>query len=138
MHCGEDFQQPIDADSGRAVENRHSGGTDGNQLGTDDDGRSATAAGVAVAIFGLVTLPFVTPPGMSLFYVAAAVGAGMVAAAQSSTAQAIARGGTALGATPIVLWFLSALVLDTGASPRGLVPALVYSILVSSVAKRAD
>ena len=138
MHCGEEFEQPVDADSGRAVENRHSGGVDSDQLGTDDGSAGPTAVGVAVAVFGLVTLPFVTPPGMTLFYLAAAVGAGLVAAAQSSTGEAVARGGTALGATPVVLWFLSALVLGTGASPGGLVPALVYSILVSSAARRTD
>jgi hypothetical protein len=136
MHCGEDFKSPVDADSGRPVENRHTGGVDSNQLGTDEGNGAVKTVAVLVAVFGLVSLPFVTPPGMTLFYVAAAILSGLSAAGQSSAGEAAARGGSLLAVTPVVLWFLSALVLDTGASMGGLVPAVVYAIVVSSLARQ--
>lgn len=135
MHCGVDFERPIDADSGQAVRDRHDGR--GGYAASADDGESnATAVGLVVAVVGLVTLPFVTPPGMTLFYVTAAVVAGVVAGSQSSLAAAASKGGLALAVAPLVLWALSLVVPGTGGFSVGsLVPALAYAIVVSSLAR---
>lgn len=138
MHCGVDFEHPVDADSGRAVESRHSGGVDSNQLGPEEADTAVRVVAVLVAVFGLVTLPFVTPPGVTLFSVAAALLAGVSAGGQSSAAEAAARGGSLLAVTPVVLWLVAALVLGTGASLGGLVPALAYAIVVAAVARQFD
>ena len=143
MHCGEDFPSPVDADSGRAIRNRHSGTDVGereqNQLGVTEDGAGQPVVGVLVAVFGLITLPFVTPPNMTLFSLAAAVGSGVFAARQSSTGGAVARGGVSLAAAPVVVWFLSLLVSDTGSFSLGsLVGPVVYAVVVSSVARQFD
>jgi len=138
MHCGEDFREPVDAETGRAVENRHTGGVDDDQLGTADDG-NVTLVGALVVVVGLFTLPWVTPPGMALFYFAAAVGPGLLAARQPSVDAAVARGGTALAAAPFLLWALSAVVPDTGEfSLGGLVGPVVYAAVVLTVVRQFD
>jgi len=135
MHCGEDFPSAIDADSGRPVQDRADGRADYEEsvAGGSSD---AITVGFLVAVVGLVTLPFVTPPNMTLFYVAAAVGSGVFAARQPSMSEAAARGGLALALAPLVLWTLSFVVPGTGdPSPGGLVPALAYAVVVSAIAR---
>jgi len=135
MHCGEDFPTAVDADTGRAVQDRADSQADyeGAVGGSNSD---ATTVGFLVAIFGLVTLTFVTPQNMLLFNVAAAVGAGVFAARQSSLAEAVSRGGLSLAVAPLVIWTLSFVVPGTGGiSVGGLVPALAYAIVISSLAR---
>jgi len=135
MHCGVDFESPIDADSGRTVRDRADERTDYEES-VDDDESDAKTVGFLVAIVGLVTLPFVTPPNMTLFYVTAAVGAGFYAARQPSLAEAAARGGLALAVAPLALLALSVVVPGTGGFAGGsLVPALAYAIVVSALAR---
>lgn len=135
MHCGEDFSSAIDADSGRPVQDRAGGKADYEES-VDGGDSDATTAGFLIAIVGLVTLPFVTPPNMLVFYVTAAIVAGAVAASQSSLREAVSRGGLTLAVAPLVLWTLSFVVSGTGSvSPGGLVPALAYAIVVSALAR---
>jgi len=138
MHCGEDFPSAVDADSGRPVQDRATGKADYEES-VDGDSSDATTVGFLVAIVGLATLPFATPPNMLLFYVAAAVGAGIYAARQPSLREAASKGGLALAVAPLVLWTLSLVVPGTGdVSLGGLVPALAYAIVVSSIARAID
>jgi len=135
MHCGEDFPSAIDADSGRPVQDRADQQAD-YEDSVDDGGSDATTVGFLVAILGLVTLPFVSPSGMLLFYVAAAVGSGAYAARQSSLAEAASKGGLALAVAPLALWTLSFVVPGTGGLSTGtLLPALAYAIVVSAIAR---
>jgi len=135
MHCGEDFPSAIDADSGRPVQDRADQQAD-YEDSVDDGSSDATTVGFLVAVFGLVTLPFVSPSGMLLFYVAAAVGSGAYAARQSSLAEAASKGGLALAVAPLALWTLSFVVPGTGGLSTGnLLPALAYAIVVSAIAR---
>jgi len=135
MHCGEDFPSAIDADSGRPVQDRADQQAD-YEDSVDDGSSDATTVGFLVAVFGLVTLPFVSPSGMLPFYVAAAVGSGVYAARQSSLAEAASNGGLALAVAPLVLWTLSVVVPGTGGlATGGLLPALAYAIVVSAIAR---
>jgi hypothetical protein len=136
MHCGEDFPTAIDADSGRPVQDRAAEQADYEES-VKDGSSDAMTVGLLVGVFGLVTLPFVTPPNMTLFAVAAAVGSGVFAARQGSLGEAVSRGGSSLAAAPFVLWFLSLLVPGTGSFSLGaLVGPLVYAVVVSSVARQ--
>jgi len=135
MHCGEDFQSAIDADSGRPVQSRAGGNADHEQS-ANDGGSDAKTVGLLVAVAGLVTLPFVTPPNMTLFYAAAAVGSGIYAARQLSPREAASRGGLLLAVAPLVLWTLSLVVPGTGEFSLGaLLGPLAYAIVVSSLAR---
>jgi len=135
MHCGEDFPSAIDADSGRPVQDR-AGGKAEYEESVDDGSSDATTVGFLVAVAGLVTLPFVTPPNMLLFYAAAAVGSGIYAARQSSLREAAAKGGSALAVAPLALWTLSLVVPGTGQFSLGaLVPALAYAIVALAIAR---
>ncbi|PSP82622.1 hypothetical protein BRC96_10435 [Halobacteriales archaeon QS_6_64_34] len=134
MHCGEDFRNPIDADSGRPVQDRAGGKAD-HESAVDDGSSDASTVGLLVAVFGLVTLPFVSPPGMLVFYVVAAVAAGMYAAGQSSLAGAAARGGAALAVAPLALWTLALFMSGPSALSVGsLLAPLAYALVVAAVA----
>lgn len=135
MHCGEDFPSAVDAESGRPVQDRADQQAD-YEASVGSGSTDATTVGFLVAIFGLVTLGFVTPPNMLLFYVAAAVGSGVFAARQPSLKAAVSRGGLSLAVAPLVIWTLSLFVPGTGAFSIGrLVPALAYAIVISSLAR---
>lgn len=135
MHCGTDFPSAIDADSGRPVQD-HADQQADYEESVKGGSSDAMTVGFLVAVAGLVTLPFVTPSNMTLFYVAAAVGAGVFAARQPSLTEAAARGSLALAVAPLVLWTLSLVVPGTGElSLAGLVPALAYAIVVSSLGR---
>ncbi|MFC6757051.1 hypothetical protein ACFQER_10665 [Halomicroarcula sp. GCM10025894] len=99
MHCGEDFPTAVDADSGRPVQDRATEKADYEES-VDGGSSDATTVGFLVAIVGLVTLPFATPPNMLLFYAAAAVGSGIYAARQASLREAASKGGLALAVAP--------------------------------------
>jgi len=135
MHCGADFPSAVDADSGRPVQDRADEAADyqGSVGGGSSD---AKTVGVLVAIVGLVTLPFVTPSNMLLFYLAAAVGSGVYAARQPSIRAAAAKGGAALAVAPLVLWVLSLGIPGTGQS--SFVPALAYAIVGWSIARAVE
>ena len=148
MHCGADFEQPVDADTGRAVEGRHrqradleralnSGDVDELSAALDSSGTGAALAGTAVAFGALLTLPLVSPPNVTAFYLAAVAGIGIYAARQASAGAAIRKGGLSMAAAPFVLWLLSPLVNGVASFALGkLVGPLVYAVVVSSIARQ--
>jgi len=135
MHCGVDFPSAVDADSGRPVQDRADEKANYEQS-VDDGSSDAQTVGFLVAVFGLATLPFVAPPNMLPFYVAAAVGAGVLAARESSLGGAASRGGFALAVAPLALWTLS-LVLSGPAefSFGSLLAPLAYALVVSAIGR---
>ena len=134
MHCGEDFPSAVDAESGRPVQDRADGKAS-YEDSVDDGSSDATTVGLLVAVFGLVTLPFVSPSGMLVFYAVAAVAAGLYAARQSSLAGAAARGGVALAVAPLALWTIELVSSGPGALSVGsLLAPLAYALVVAAVA----
>jgi len=148
MHCGADFERPVDADTGRAVEGRNRqradleralNSGDVNELSSalDSKGIGSAFAGLAVAFAALVTLPFVSPPNVTALYLAAVVGIGIYAARQSSTGAAVRKGGFAMAAVPFALWLLSPLVNGIASFALGkLLGPLVYAVVVGSIARQ--
>lgn len=134
MHCGADFPSAVDAESGRPVQD-HAEGKASYEDSVDDGSSDATTVGLLVAVFGLVTLPFVSPSGMLVFNVAAAIGAGAFAATRSSLAEAASRGGLALAIATLALWTIELVLSGPGALSIGslLVP-LAYALVVAAVA----
>jgi hypothetical protein len=136
MHCGVDFDNPVEADSGAAVDGR---ATDRAAFDDSEAKQGVKLVGGIVGILAVATLPLVDPPGMLLFVVAAAVGIGIYAARQSTPSEAVHEGGKALAVAPFVLWLLSPLVVGLGNFALGnLFGPLVYAIVVWSVARRFD
>lgn len=150
MHCGADFESPVDADTGRTVEGRHrqradieralnSGDVDELSDALDSNGIGSTVTGVAVAFAALVTLPWVSPPNVTPLYLGAVVGIGIYAARQGTVGDALRKSGRALAAAPFALWLLSPLVNGLGSFALGkLVGPVVYAVVVGSVARRFD
>ena len=148
MHCGADFDSPVDADTGRAVEGRHrqradleralnSGDVDELSAALDSKGVGSAVAGVAVAFAALLTLPWVSPPNMTALYLGAVVGIGIYAARQASVGDAIRKGGRALAAAPFALWLLAPLVNGVASFALGtLLGPLVYAVVVVSIARQ--
>ncbi len=138
MHCGADFPSAIDADSGRPVQDRADGEA-AYEESTDGGSSDAQTVGFLVAVFGLITLPFVTPPGVTLLYVTAAVVAGLYAARQSSLGQAASRGGFALAVAPLAIWTLSLALSGPGdVSFTALLGPLAYALVVSALGRSAQ
>lgn len=150
MHCGADFDSPVDADTGRPVEGRHrqradleralnSGDVDELSDALDSKGIGSTVTGVAVAFAALVTLPWVSPPNVTALYLGAVVGIGIYAARQATVGDALWKGGRALAAAPFALWLLSPLVNGLASFALGkLVGPVVYAVVVGSIARRFD
>ncbi|MDS0259947.1 hypothetical protein NDI56_11130 [Haloarcula sp. S1CR25-12] len=135
MHCGVDFPSAIDADSGRPVQDRADQQADYDES-VDDGSSDATTVGFLVAVFGLVTLPFVAPPNTLVLAAVAALAAGLFAARQPSLGEAFSRGGSALAVAPLALWSLALVLPGTGQLSLGsLLGPLAYAIVVSSVAR---
>ncbi len=88
MHCGADFSSAIDADSGRPVQD-HADGRADDESSVDDESSDVKTVGVRITITGLVTLPLVTPPDMTVWYIFAAVSSGIVTVILSGIARVI-------------------------------------------------
>ncbi|WP_254272573.1 zinc ribbon domain-containing protein [Haloarcula marina] len=144
MHCGADFEAPVDADGGylasgegaRLQSALESGDFDGVLVATDRFDGGTTAVGVVLGFAALVTLPIVSPPGVTLLYLAACVGIGVFAANQPTVREAIRDGGTALAVVPFVLWLLAALLFGRPASVWNLAGPIVYAGVVLFVTRK--
>ena len=115
MHCGRDFDSPVDAGTGTTILDAggsqtasdleaalNAGDVDGiqNALAQSDNG--PTIVGVVLAGIALFTLPLVSPPGASLYLLVVA-GVGAIAATQSTFDAALRTGGKALALAPFLL-----------------------------------
>ncbi|GGK67237.1 hypothetical protein [Haloarcula sebkhae] len=118
MHCGRDFDSPVDAGTGTTVLDAggsqttsdleaalNAGDLDGiqNALAQSDNG--PTIVGVVFAGIALFTLPLVSPPGAALYLLVVA-GVGAIAATQSTFDAALRTGGKALALAPFLLVFI--------------------------------
>ena len=147
MHCGRDFDSPVDAGTGTTVLDAggsqttsdleaalNAGDLDGiqNALAQSDNG--PTLVGVVLAAIALFTLPLVLPPGLGLYLLVVA-GVGAIAATQSTVDAAVRTGGKALALAPFLLVFLDVFLeyLFGGAiaaTPAVLVGPAIYAGLV--------
>lgn len=139
MHCGVDFDHPVEADSGAPVDGR----AEHRRATTDDaEGEASTGAtlvGVILAVLAVGTLPLVAPPNTLLFVVASALGIGYHAASQQTPSEAARAGGTALAAAPFVVLVFTMLFVDAGSfTVRNLLGPLAYAVVVGSIARRFD
>lgn len=148
MHCGRDFDGPVDAGSGTTVLDAggsqsaadlesalNAGDVDGIKTALASSERGATLVGIGLAALALFTLPYATPPDNTLWYLLAVAGVGGVAATQPTADDAVRTGGKALAVAPFVVVFADVLVgyLTAGlltASPMVLVAPAVYASLV--------
>ncbi|MFC6974669.1 zinc ribbon domain-containing protein [Halomicroarcula sp. GCM10025709] len=137
MHCGQDFDEPREAGSGELTEAlaRGDGNAIADQLVASEYGPGAV--GVAIAAVALVTLPIVSPPGLTFFYLAAVVAIGYLSAQRPTVADALARGAQLLALAPFLLWLLSALLYAVPPITALLGP-IVYAALVLLVVRRID
>lgn len=138
MHCGEDFEYPVDADSGRAIDGRNRQATGAET----DAGRGGSGgspfAGLLLAIVALVTLPVVSPPNVTLLYLGAVVGIGVYASRQPTAREALGKGGSVLAVVPFGLLVLSLFVNGFDSVSIGsLFGPIVYAVVVSTVAQWA-
>jgi len=137
MHCGEEFPSAIDAETGRPVQDRADDKA-AYEESVDDGSSDATTVGFLVAVFGLITLPLVSPADMLVFNVTAAVAAGVFAASRSSLAEAASHGGFALAVAPLALWSIELVLSGPGALSIGsLLLPLAYALVVAAVASAA-
>ena len=137
MHCGEDFEDPIDADTGRPVEGRGDRGlsSDAGALSGSDSG--AKAVGVVLAVAALVTLPWASPGGVTLFYLLAVAGIGIYASTQPTASDALRDGGAALAIAPILLWLVAAFTGGVGGvSASSLLTPFIYAFVVTAITRR--
>lgn len=143
MHCGADFEEPVEADGGR-VRTRHDDGgvraalergdVDGALAGLDD-GRGPTLVGVAVGLVALLSLGVVVPATLPTRVVVALV-VGYVAADRSTVDAAVERGARALAVAPVVLLVIYTVRTGITPSPFDLLQVGLYAGLVLFVARR--
>lgn len=148
MHCGQDFAEPVEADGGRVVGHGleepsgllsalESGdaGAIGRTVERREDGPKVV--GVVLAVVAFVTFPIVSPPGVTVLYLAAVAGVGLYAARQPSADDAIRDGGTALALVPLALWLATALLSGfVGVGVTDLLGPVVYAGLVLFATRR--
>jgi hypothetical protein len=148
MHCGRDFDSPVDAGTGTTVLDAggsqtasnletalNAGDLDGVRTALTRSDSGPTLVGVGLAAVALFTLPFVSPPGLTLSYLLVVAGVGAVAATKSSADAAIRTGGKALALAPFLLVFVDVLIgyLFSGAvatTPTVLLGPAVYAGVV--------
>ncbi|WP_058993076.1 hypothetical protein [Haloarcula sp. CBA1127] len=118
MHCGRDFESPVDAGTGTTVLDAggsqttsdleaalNAGDLDGIQNALTRSDNGPTIVGVVLAGIALFTLPLVSPPGAALYLLVVA-GVGAIAATQSTFDGALRTGGKALALAPFLLVFI--------------------------------
>lgn len=148
MHCGRDFDSPVDAGTGTTVLDAggsrttadleralNAGDLTGIQGALARSERGPTLVGIGLAALALFTLPYATPSGTALWYLLAVAGVGAVAATQSSADDAVRTGGKALALAPFFVVFADVLTsyLTAGlvtASPTALFAPAIYAGLV--------
>ncbi|WP_336337486.1 hypothetical protein [Haloarcula brevis] len=149
MHCGRDFDSPVDAGTGTTVLDAGGGRTasdletalnagdvDGIRAALSRSDSGPTLVGVGLAAIGLFTLPLVSPPGLTLASLLVVAGVGAVAATKATVDAAIRTGGKALAFAPFLLVFLDVLLgyLLSGAvvaGPTVLLGPAVYAGVVT-------
>ena len=140
MHCGADFEDPVDADTGQPIEGSdHQRRTNSGAVGASREENSVgpKLAGVGVAFVALVTLPWASPSNTTLFYLAAVVGIGVYASRQSTANEALRKAGLALAIAPFLLWLLSPLFDGLGSfSLSRLVNPVIYAVVVTVITRR--
>ena len=148
MHCGRDFDSPVDAGTGTTVLDAggsqtasdletalNAGDLDGIRGALTGSGRGPTLVGIGLAAIALFTLPYATPPGNTLWYLLAVAGVGAVAATQPTVDDAVGTGGKSLALAPFFVVFVDVLwgYLVSGlvsASPTVLFGPAIYAGLV--------
>lgn len=148
MHCGRDFDSPVDAGSGTTILDARGGQTtadlesalnagdvDGIKAALASSERGATLVGIGLAAVALFTLPYATPSGNTLWYLLAVAGVAGVAATQPTADDAVSTGGKALAVAPFFVVFVDVLLeyLTSGlltAGPAVLFAPAVYAALV--------
>ncbi|WP_312620855.1 hypothetical protein [Haloarcula sp. 1CSR25-25] len=148
MHCGRDFDSPVDAGTGTTVLDAggsqtasdletalNAGDLDGVRGALTGSGRGPTLVGIGLAAIALFTLPYATPPGNTLWYLLAVAGVGAVAATQPTVDDAVGTGGKSLALAPFFVVFVDVLwgYLVSGlvsASPTVLFGPAIYAGLV--------
>ena len=137
MHCGVDFDHPVEADSGAPIDGpdrtNRTWDRETEALGAFDVG--PTLAAVGVAVLGLVTVPLVAPANVTLAFLAAILGVAVYAARQATVTEALQRGLQSLAAVPLVLWLLATLFVGSAGSLFG--PA-AYGVVLSLVGRQFD
>nr|WP_233563552.1 zinc ribbon domain-containing protein [Haloarcula sp. Atlit-7R] len=147
MHCGRDFESPVDAGTGTTVLDAggsqptsdleaalNAGDLDGIQNALTQSDNGPTIVGVVLAGIALFTLPLVSPPGAALYLLVVA-GVGAIAATQPTFDAALRTGGKALALAPFLLVFIDVFLgyLFSGAvatSATVLVGPAIYAGLV--------
>jgi len=149
MHCGRDFDGPVDADGGRLRTDTNRRGEPDLEAALNEGDLGAIvdaaergeaggkAVGVALAVVALLTLPMVAPTsGATLVYLVLVGLVGYVAATQDSVAGAVETGTKALAAAPFVLWAFVALQRGfTGVTVSSLFGPVVYAGLALYAAR---
>ena len=126
MHCGADFEEPVDAGGSDLASVLERGDTDDVLVVVGDSEYGPSAAGIVLGAVALFTLPVVSPPGVTLLY---------LAAQRETFADAVDRGVQLLALAPFALWVVAAL----GGRPVGLgvlVGPVVYAALLLFAARR--
>ncbi|MFB6222274.1 MAG: hypothetical protein ABEH86_01200 [Haloarcula sp.] len=141
MHCGREFESPVDAGTGTTVLDAggsqtataletalNSGDLDGIRRALSRGDSGPTLVGIGLGTVALFTLPFASPPGVTLWYLLAVVGVGSVAATQATVDAAIRTGVKALALAPFMLVFIDVLLggFNT-AAPTALLGPAVYA-----------
>nr|WP_240938325.1 zinc ribbon domain-containing protein [Haloarcula rubripromontorii] len=147
MHCGRDFDSPVDAGTGTTVLDAggsqttsdleaalNAGDLDGIQNALTQSDNGSTIVGVVLAGIALFTLPLVSPPGAALYLLVVA-GVGAIAATQPTFDAALRTGGKALALAPFLLVFIDVFLgyLSSGmvaTSATVLVGPAIYAGLV--------
>lgn len=140
MHCGRDFDAPVDAAHGRSpgssaaadIETAmESGDFSGILVSFEEHDSGPLLVGIALGVVALFTLPFASPDGVTLWYLLAVVGIGYVAADADSVDVALDRGAKALAVTPFLLVFVRILLSGfLTVSVVSLIAPTVYAALV--------
>ncbi|WP_276273208.1 zinc ribbon domain-containing protein [Haloarcula litorea] len=149
MHCGRDFDAPIDAESGRTVGRDRDdaaleraierGDVDGVLGILDARADGPRLAGVGLALLALVTVPLVAPTGpgiaLSLLFFGGVAAVGLYAADQPTVGEAIRDGATALAVLPFLLAVAGGLFFGA-VSLLALVEPAIYAGVVVVVGRR--
>lgn len=135
MHCGRDFEAPVDAGDADLASALESGDADDLVVFVRDGEYGPRAAAVAVAAVALFTLPWVSPGETTFLYLVAVVGIGYVAAKRETFADALDRGAQLLAVAPFVLWLFAA-VQGLPVGIGSLVGPIIYAAVVLFGARR--
>ncbi|GCF13440.1 hypothetical protein Harman_13750 [Haloarcula mannanilytica] len=124
MHCGRDFDSPVDAGTGTTVLDAgggsqttsdleaalNAGDLDGIQHALAGSDNGPRVVGFALGTIALFTLPIVSPPGVTLSYILVVAGVAAIGASRSTVDDAVRTGGKALALAPFLLVFIDVLL----------------------------